>query len=551
MPHGQASSAHHGQARPPMPTLWDEERALQQAEAILILTGDWRVLQFNWQLARVGKERTRALGMPNTSVNTLSNMSRQFSTPGLYGVRPTFRHADSDAANALIEPNGMLDDAGWPTKMQVVQYLTLGAGDMLARFDVSRRTNKMTCRLVMPFNVYIRADPTDPTRTLELWELHLLWFPLEEMWRFVWEVFDIRDPENPSHRFHKAEGRTASDGTGKKVGFLGDDVTGRFTEPDADPYPWKLIDGSPIIPYPHWQEVDSGQTWNHMWRFGAFIGTLEVALLWTYANSAALNASDKYVITANLEPSGVQTTAAGRTRIHGGGTLDESFGSAGDGMKFKVITPGAVDNYKVPSGTLPYLWQIEEGAILGELRNHAREAEMAEFIRWGGNPSDVTRQAANPTSAAALMVQDDKKEQFSRQVEPVFRRNDLEAVVVAAVVARAGGLGTFPEDGYSVQYPAVRPTATQMKAERDDRDAKRKNKTMSRVDLYQAENPGTSEEDALEALAKIARQDSEIARRTAELEAAALGPGAEKAQDTALNGAQVQAAGDIIARLVR
>ena len=486
--------------RPRMPTTEDQERAEQQANRATVAAGRWTDIARQWQLLKVGEEIDAVLGEPDTSVNTLGDMGRQLTTPGLYGLRPMMRHAGEQSG--LVAIDGPLDQCGWATKMQMVQYLTLTVGDMFARFDVDPRRRRLTCRLVMPHDVWTRTDPADPSCIVELWELRV--FTVDKESQFCWEVFDISNPAAPSHRVHLTDSRSV--GRGEVVGGLGRDVTAAVlgAKQAETPYPWlstETMEGPegpvrvPVIPYAHWQDMDAGQQWNHLHRRDAYVGALNAALFWTYTNRGALNATGTYVMTANLVPHGVN--------VHKDG---------GPTLSTKTITPGATDHYSTDGEKTPYVWVIPEGVNLPNLLEFADRYELKQATRWGLNPSDLTRTAANPSSAAALMVSDEGKQRFSRQVEPVFRRSDLEAFRIAAIVHRAGGLGDLPETGYTTQYPAIAPTPQQAQALRDDLTWQLEQGTLSHVDVYMRLNPGSTEEDAVRALRKVRAQEAELNR---------------------------------------
>ena len=75
----------------------------------------------DWLAEHIDGDRLEVWGPPDTSVNPLADLGRQLTTPGLYGVRPKVLHSDA-MAQALVGPDGFLDEAGLWTKLQQVQY---------------------------------------------------------------------------------------------------------------------------------------------------------------------------------------------------------------------------------------------------------------------------------------------------------------------------------------------------------------------------------------------------------------------------------------------
>jgi hypothetical protein len=165
---------------------------------------------------------------------------------------------------------------------------------------------------------------------------------------------------------------------------------------------------------------------------------------------------------------------------------------------------------------------------------------MRQATRFGLNPSDLSRQSANPSSAAALMVSNEGKREFSAQVQPIFRRSDLASIRIAAIVILAAGLGTYPQTGYSVQYHEIPKTPAERQSQRDQLEWEQTQGLRSRIGMYQAMHRGVSEEDALAALVRIAEQERQLAEAVKDPTTAATGAGGA-VQDTALNGAQVDA----------
>ncbi|MEM6931852.1 MAG: hypothetical protein AAF602_33275, partial [Myxococcota bacterium] len=170
----------------------------------------------------------------------------------------------------------------------------------------------------------------------------------------------------------------------------------------------------------------------------------------------------------------------------------------------KVIEPGTVDYHEAVDGQTPFVHEISASDNLPAIQEFAEAYEMRQAVRFGINPSDMSRMSANPSSAAALMVSNEGKREFSHQVAPVFRRADLELIRNAAVVLRAGAIGDYPEEGYSIRYHEIPRSPQEVADERDDLAWKQERGLMSQVDVYRQLNPGTSVEVAFQALVDAA-----------------------------------------------
>ena len=109
------------------------------------------------------------------------------------------------------------------------------------------------------------------------------------------------------------------------------------------------------------------------------------------------------------------------------------------------------------------------------------------------------------------MVSNEGKREFAAQVESVFRASDLAGVEAAAIVARVGGLGSFPEQGYSIEYQKIPRSPVEEKERREDLTWQQDQGMMSKIDVYRELNPGTTREDAIEALRKVQTDNAETA----------------------------------------
>ncbi|NRA03730.1 MAG: hypothetical protein HRU00_14120 [Myxococcales bacterium] len=552
-------------SRPKMPTFEDESRAIHQASRLAILLDEWDEIESEWLEDHIGAERSQVWGIPDTSANPLADLSRQLSTPGLYGIRPEFKRPDG-AGDDLVGTEGAMERAGFYTKMQFVQYLVLGLSDLFLRFDVTGR-GELVVRLVWPSDVYLRAPVNDPGNANELWQLTTRWMADEKVSIYTWEVWKLGRVarsgeviEEPSYAIHRAEEGTLSANAAFRAGGLGEDLSHRFVERfdgtfgrlEGVDYPWRTEAGIPVFPHVHYQDADTGMLWNTFLKRGVHKGTLNTGLFWTYAGHCARDATGSYVIIAGLDE-GSHTVFSGNGR--GGANSNPVDGSVS--IKVKLITPGAMEHFNIKDGQTPFVHEVGPGANLDMVRGFADHYEMKQATRWGLNPSDLARTAANPTSAAALMVGNQGKREFSAQVTPIFRRKDLESIETAAIVIRAAGGPVYPERGYSTQYFQIPKTPAEQAEQRDQLTWEKEEGQLSELDLYRKLHPGTTEADAMVALVKVASDDATL-QAAIDAELAKLGTdeapatsGGDAAQDSALNGAQTAQLLEIVASMNR
>ena len=523
-----------GLHRPMMPTAADQARSIHQFARLQILMEEWDDILEEWRGVHIGAERAQVWGPVDTSSNTLADMARQLSTPGLYGRRPKWRNRDA-RAEALTGDGGLYDRAGWFSKMPYISYLTLGLGDWFTRWNVDTR-GRFTAELVPPHDVFLVEDQESKGRAVELWRLRRLLLEPEGTWIYGWEVYDLGRvgpaggfTRPPSYRIYEAtNGAAASNGGTFAGGGLGADLSHRFVfDPTTgaagalvgDRYPWiSEVDGLPRFPWAHHKDADTGQLWNTFTKRGAHRGALNAALYWTYAGHCARDATGSYVIVAGLQPGNI-TTVIDSSRQ--GFTRDPVAGSVP--VQTKLITPGAIDYHEQKEDQTPFVHEVGPGVNLPDVVEFADRYEMKQATRWGLNPSDLSRSNANPSSAAALMVSNEGKREFAAQVEGIFRSADLAGVEAAAIVARVGGLGSFPERGYSIEYQKIARSPAEDRERREDLTWQQDQGMMSKIDVYRELNPGTTEADATAALVEIALTKARIKAASGEaLKAAGL-----------------------------
>ncbi len=498
--------------RPSMPTLDDDGRVEHQAARWSVLEEDFDELLEEWLEEHIDADRLQVWGPPDTSVNPLADMSRQLTTPGLYGIRPAVFHPD-EVAQALVGPNGFLDEAGLWTKLQQVQYYAVGLGDFLVRFDVLEAKRRLAVRLVPPHNVYMRADDQEPDRPVELWELRLRWFRDRKLWIWTWDQFRLADDGldgAPSYRVvGAATGEANLDGQDLSAFFLGtpENESGDFT---GDRYPFRDGD-EPILPWSIYRSVDTGQLWNWRHKRGAYRGTLNAALNWTFAQHAARDASGSTVFAVGVEPpaagtrSDLDRSRSGSSRGRGAGTI-----------RTVQLTPGSVvyHDRKDAEGQA-FFHESGPGANLDSVSAYATLYEQKQAVRWGLNPSDISRTNANPMSGAALFVSSRGRREFSKQVEPLFRQADLESIRIAAALLNTAGIGAFPTRGYTIAYHEIPESPAEEKAKREALDWDLAHGAATPLDVVQARRPGISKDDA-----RLLAVEAEVQKRELEHEVA-------------------------------
>lgn len=510
---------------PPMPSAEEQERALHTRVRESILKDDWDDTAKAWRREHMDEEVERTLGPPDTSRNGLMDACKQLSTPGLYGTPPRLFHADVAAADLMA---GLLADAGWSTKMQQVQYLTLGCGDYMVR--PSATPDGLSLRLVSPGWVHVRADANRPDVPLGVWELRLRWIagPMGGRaggeWAWCWDVMDVGWDEyaqvaQPCYRVLRRNPRAQEDGQPLWL-----DLSPTFLdEPDA-PMPeggwvgenYPIMNGDkPMLGYVTYRANDSGEPWNTYHMRGAHRGTLNEALFWSYTGKAALSASGKAVVMIGaMLPTGTLRETSPQDNIVVPGQDEDGT------VRSLALLPGSL--MSVPKDPdfqgQPIIEEIGPGAELGMLLEFCTAYGLQQLTRWGLNPSDVTRVSNNPQSGAALYISAKGKREFSDRVRPMFSRSDERLIALCAVLAMGAGLADrLPTTGWTVEHARI-PLSPQERADqRAEYEWQVERGHMSEVDAYMADHPGIDRQTAMMALvrARVEQAQLEVAVRDA------------------------------------
>lgn len=430
------------------------------------------------------------VGPPDVSANTLAAAAQQFATPGLYGLsEPLLAHLEGH--QGLVRS---LSAAGYWTKMQFVQKMVFGLGSYALALDVDSTSRRLLIRHARPWQIYTRCDPSDAARLLELWELRLAKCPDGTVDWFWW---CYRLDDEPAFFVLDSAGRPASN-----LHIL---VAGEYAPPGGlrgEAYPYRYADGTPFIPYAFYKNSDSGDFWDLSGRRGARVGALNSIAISTFGLRGFFGASAPPAIAINLlKPAGNQRGLQQATNL----------GDPGSSESIPIV-PGSMlflqENSEAKGS--PSVSMLQMGSNLQAMQNFM-DAYVSRQLSLLGIASDqVSRNSANPTSAASLTITASAKRMLCAMHAPYFRLCDLAAIKMAAALLRLGGVGDYPEDGWSITYSLIPLSPDEQKAIRDQEDHDRAAGLLSAVDLWISRNPGQSEEEAMAHLVRIQVQDSRL-----------------------------------------
>ena len=483
--------------RPPLPDPESNERAVRQEVRAMLLTESFgsndRMLT-DWLNATIGVDRASTLGPPDTSANTLLTTSAQLSTPGLYGLgAPFLRHADLSSALPLI--TALEDGAVWE-RMQFVEFMTRGVGDWCLRVE-AEPDGRVSVRNVEPWNLWTRCAPDRYDRVVECRERRMRINPVTGECQWYWDVYCIA-PGAERYAVIDEQNNYASN-----LFLLL--PTGEIAPPEGmtgEAYPFRFVGGSAFVPIVWYAVQDTGAIWHEAGRRGATRGALNSMVYHTYTGKVAHSATGSTVIVVGCKPPAGDITGIGVD-----GTVRSLSISPGE-MMFLAPDP--------ESGTQPLITQVGPGVNLDVLSRHALVYEAQQAYREGLGADDVTRDSANPTSAAALSIKNSGKRAAATRITPHFRRRDLDMIRIASALLRLAGGEVTPETGWSVEYRQIPigpdEAAQQFALLQAQRDAG----MLSSIDLYLAIHPGVSRAAATSELQRIRREELALTQAQAD-----------------------------------
>ena len=490
--------------RPYLPDPESNERAQrQEVRAMLLLEsfgGNDQVLT-DWLAATMGEDRAATLGPPDTSANTLLTVAQQLSTPGLYGLgAPFLRNRDEAAALPVIFA---MQDGGVWERMQFVELMARGVGDWVLRVEVDE-DGVVRVRNAEPWNVWTRCAYDRYDRILELRERRCRVDPTTGNVGWYWDTYVV-EAGKEQYAIYAADGitpvsnlfLTMPDGEAAPA----DGLTG-------EAYPFRYRDGRAFLPFVFYATLDAGTVWHEMGRRGATRGALNSITYHTYVGKVAHSATGTAVIAVGLQPPAGNVSGAGKP----------------DSSPSISLNPGEIVFLQPREGVnVATVTQVGPGANLDVLSRYAMVYEAQQAYREGLSSDDVSRDTANPESAAALSIKNSGKRAAAARITPHFRRRDQELVGKAAALLRLAGVALdAPERGWSIEYRQIPIGADEQQALLDYGISQRSAGLLSTVDLYLQLHPGVSREAAVSELQRIQREE-QILKTEAESETEDVG----------------------------
>ena len=474
----------------------------------------------------------------DTSRNLARTVTNQLAV--LYDQPPKISNEDAD----LDQFRSEIKEAGlWSIDARNCRN-TIGLRESLIRADYSTELGQLTYRAVTPDMVYAEASPDQPDEPDYIIEARVRSVDLgkgkgpQDQW--TWDCLDVRPDREPKYKVLLPDGRTtvkeAKDITAQ---VLGGDFSGAA-------YPYR-IEGEPVLPYALYHAQRTGRLWDSFEGQELFESTLLVACYWSFFGYCLRDStfSQRWGIGVNIGGGQLKGTGKStRREVH----LDPTSFAI-----FNEETPG--------SGRLG---QFGAAVDPERLQLAIDQYEQRTLAHAGLSPDDLQR-SGGAESGYALALRRETVRRLQRGFEPQFSRGDLRLLALSAALLNANTGSSLPESGYSIRYVAVPPSPSERASRLEEVKAKFELGLASPVDFILAEQPGLDRAEAAAALETVREERVEFKNmdRTdeglpgeegetetkVEFEDKTEDDSEVKAADTALNGAQVKAATEIVAQV--
>jgi hypothetical protein len=328
--------------------------------------------------------------------------------------------AEPQPSTASADLAAILDNAGWAPLMQRAQRDCEGMREMLIRADWV--TDGLVLRPVWPHYVEAFASPSCPDLPVRVREAR--YRTAERRW--VWDDIDVSDPSAPR--------------------YVTTDAAGLTIEEHPWPAAWRDSTAAAILPIVLYHAARTGMLWDAFEGLELVEGTTSVALQWSMFAHSLLRASwpQRWAIGVDIAGGDAQGAAH---------TARQSV--TADPATVLILAKQADFDGQ------PTVGQWSPGSDPDKIASAVAQYEERLVTYAGLSPSDFARTSGDPRSGYALAISSEGQLKASRRRAPNYRRGDVAmARIVSCMSNRMTGT-TLPEMGWSVEYPAVAPPASE------------------------------------------------------------------------------------------
>lgn len=404
-------------------------------------------------MAAIGPNRAQVWGVLDLTSNPLSHVYGRLAI--LYSSPPTLTVpvGGEDVAASL-------EDAGAWQILPRVQRDCLALREMLVRVDADPSSGKLCLHTVFPDLVSVRRDRWGSLVRVEEWAPDptspLSWVRL---------VHDITLDGLPSIAVYDEGGKEVSE---------------RVFGNTAPTFP-RDASGRPIMPYVVYRAAQTGSAFDPYTDSTVVEGALTIAVLYSYWDHVLRSAAWRQRWAVNLEPTGSAPVAG--LHAQAAGVDPSSLLLLATPQEGDNAGPGSVGTFEAPTDAEALLRSIQ-----------ARETRL---ISSALGAADVTRGEADVRSGYSLAVSRESQREAQRAFEPLFRRADLQLLRLCAALLGA------PETGWGIQYSSIPRDPQEADSELARVKTQLDLRLLDRVGAWQVLHSGASEQEAIEAIAKI------------------------------------------------
>ena len=475
--------------KPPAPDLATQKRWEHSALRKRMLCGDWHEDLINEMQSHFTEDRRAIIGIEDMSSNVFMGVCKALNA--LYNEAPAVGVVEERAnqAESLLAKNGLLNMGGlWPI-MQRTMYYTIGMREMFLRIDV--HDNRLVFVPVTPDMIYAESNPADPMNPTMIAELKLRQHTQSQKLIWTYDVFDIRDPENPSYRIMEID-KDGSMSNNLTIDYMGTDLDGSL-------YPYRDKENKPFLPYSCYHAQLIGDKLFDAYTNSEIVsGSLTSACLHTYLVHQMRDCAfpQRYVMGCGIDGGGLYDTDNQARRL----------AIPTDPSSILVFSPDA----EMQGLGQPIIGQFANGADPKSLMETIVQFERKLATAGGIRASSVQKLSGDPRSGYDIAMSRSDQRDAQRRFKPAMEAGDLQTLRKAAMISNKM-LGTsFPESGYTISYQTIPLSKEELEAVRKDTIEKQLAGYLTKVDALRVFNPDLSYDEAVEYLKQVRLQNIEF-----------------------------------------
>ena len=477
---------------------------------------------------RVGPTRHDAWHSTDISSNPFRSICTELST--LYLREPVIRHDDEGAdPGALDGLRGAVRLSGLWSSMQRFQAWVVGCREYLQAVTCDD-AGVLRYRPVAPDHVVAYSTSETPDIPSRIEELRLRHVNGKQAW--VWEIWDVFAPDYPEHYVLRATAMGDGYGDDLTAAIYGSGASGAL-------YPYFSVQtGLPLLPFVLYHAERLGdRLWSPYDMIEAVEGSLNIGVLNSFLVHIMQTCAHPQRWAANAQPAGTGIAGASDT------ARAELVTDPASLLILESLNP---DNPTIQVG------QWNPGADPMEMFQTISAYSGRLAADMGVSSSDLQR-ASDPRSGYAIALSTEGKRAAQAKYRGPFAAGDSMIAGLTAALLNAKTGSNYPESGYSIYYPQIPLSPSELDARRRHALELRDAGLMSDVEARMYLNPGVTAAQAAADLVAISgvAVDADDAGSVAAAVAGAAG-GADQTVEggaspkASLNGAQVTSAQSII-----